>query len=127
MPVEFRDHITRSMMRAEPDTIFVFGDNMARVGLGGQAAEMRGEPNGYGVATLYSPGEPYRDGDPAALAAVIDDLRDVADLLNVGRTVVFPSAGIGTGLARLPQSYPALHHLIRAFVAAAAGRACPWE
>jgi hypothetical protein len=128
MTIEFRGGmITRDDLRAEPDKIFVFGDNMARFGLGGQAASMRGEPNAIGVATLYAPGNFYRDGDPAALKAVMDDLMILPLLLRQGKTIVVPSAGIGTGLARLPQSYPALHQLIRAFFTAASGRACPWE
>jgi hypothetical protein len=44
-------HITREMVRADPSTVFVFGDNMARNGLAGQAKEMRGEPNAIGVPT----------------------------------------------------------------------------
>lgn len=128
MPIEFRDGIiTRADLRAEPDKVFVFGDNMARVGYGGQAAAMRGEPNAVGVATLYAPGDFYRDGDPLALMEVVNDLHCVSDLILQGKTIVVPSAGIGTGLARLPQSYPALHQFIRAFFAAASGRACPWE
>lgn len=128
MPILFRDGIiSRNDLRAEPDTFFVFGDNMARSGLGGQAASMRGEPNALGIATLYAPGDFYRDGDMLALLEVINDLHCVSDLLCHGKTIVVPSAGVGTGLARLPQSYPALHQFIRAFFAAASGRACAWE
>lgn len=128
MPILFRDGmISRNDLRAEPDTFFVFGDNMARAGLGGQAASMRGEPNAIGIATLYAPGEFYRDGDTLALLEVMNDLHCISDLLRQGKTIVVPSAGVGTGLASLPQSYPALHQFIRAFFAAASGRACPWE
>lgn len=42
--IEYRDHITRAMLRAEPEKLFVFGDNFVRTGFGGQAKEMRGEP-----------------------------------------------------------------------------------
>lgn len=34
--------ITRQMVESAPNTIFVFGDNMLRVGMGGQAGAMRG-------------------------------------------------------------------------------------
>lgn len=128
MPILFRDGlISRNDLRSNPNTFFVFGDNMTRVGLGGQAASMRGEPNAIGVATLYAPGKCYRDGDLGALIETTNDLLCIASVLFHGGTVVVPSAGIGTGLARLPQSYPALHQFIRAFFAAASGRACPWE
>ncbi len=42
---------TRAYIRAHPDWLFVFGDNMMRRGFGGQAAEARGEPNAIGIAT----------------------------------------------------------------------------
>ena len=51
MPVIFMSSITREFVRNHPDFIFVFGDNLAKKGLGGQAREMRGEPNAVGIAT----------------------------------------------------------------------------
>lgn len=127
MPVKYLKWVTRDMLRAEPEAVFVFGDNRIRVGLGGQAKEMRGEPNALGIATLHAPGHFYRDGDPLALSAVVSDLHNVAHALAEGRTVYVPLDGIGTGLARLPESYPALHRLIVAFFRAAPGEPCPWK
>ena len=37
--------------RANPRAIYVFGDNLLRKGLGGQAKEMRGEPNTLGIVS----------------------------------------------------------------------------
>jgi hypothetical protein len=128
MPIEYRSGmILREHLRKQPKAIFVFGDNMRRVGLGGQAKEMRGEPNALGVATLYAPGQPYRNGDLFALEAVLKDLLCVAENLANNRTVIVPVSGIGTGYARLPQAYPALHQMIRSFFAAAAGGLCLWD
>jgi hypothetical protein len=127
MPVKYLDWITRDMVQAEPDARFVFGDNMRRVGLGGQAGSMRGEPNAIGVATLYSPGEYYRPDDPMALEVLIVDLRKVGSALASGRTVYVPRDGLGTGLAHLPENAPALHRLIVAFFRAAPGEPCPWK
>lgn len=127
MPVRYVKWITRDMLRAAPQTTFVFGDNMSRVGLGGQAAEMRGEPNAIGIATLYRPGQFYRAGDPAALAVVAHDLGKVARVLAAGDEVIVPLDGLGTGLARLPEHSPALHRLIVAFFKAAPGEPCPWR
>ncbi|TPN44907.1 hypothetical protein [Mesorhizobium sp. B1-1-7] len=127
MPVKYLSWITRDMLQAEPRARFVFGDNAERVGLGGQAASMRGEPNAIGVATLYAPGHYYRADDPLALATVVDDLGDVALALNRGLTVYVPTDGLGTGLARLPENAPALHRLIVAFFRAAPGEPCPWK
>jgi len=64
--------IERSMLQADPEARFVFGDNAERWGLGGQAKEMRGEPNAIGVATLWSPGQFYPAGEVAAVCVVLD-------------------------------------------------------
>lgn len=53
--IEYRKFITRQMLRDEPEKLFVFGDNFGRVGFGGQAKEMRGEPNAVGVLTKRFP------------------------------------------------------------------------
>lgn len=126
MPVEYRPWITRDMLCAEREKTFVFGDNAARVGLGGQAAAMRGEPNAMGVATLYAPGGFY-DASPKALWVVAADLAKVAGALHNGRIVVAPRDGLGTGLARLKEFRPDLNNLIVSFFRAADGEPCPWE
>lgn len=45
---------TPELLRASPEKIFVFGDNMKRYGKGGQAV-IRDEPNAFGVATKRHP------------------------------------------------------------------------
>ncbi len=125
--VRYLKWVTRDMLRAEPDARFVFGDNCKRVGLGGQAAAMRGEPNAIGVATLYAPGDFYRPGSIIALATVADDLVNVASAIEEGRTVYVPADGLGTGLARLPEFAPDIANLITAFFRACPGERCPWE
>lgn len=127
MPVKYIEWYTRDLLRAEPDARFVFGDNCRRVGYGGQAAACRDEPNAIGVATLDAPGAFYRRDDPAALHAVVEDLKTVAAALMAGRIVYAPGAGLGTGLARLPEHAPELHRLIVAFFRAAPGEPCPWK
>jgi len=47
--------ITREELQRHPELIFVFGDNMLRKGFGGQAKEMRGEPNAVGVPVKWRP------------------------------------------------------------------------
>lgn len=108
MPIEKRSHITRKMLRDEPDTLFVFGDNMAECGLGGQAKEMRGEPNAVGIPTKWRPNmsrgaffdnsQPCLDAAKPVIGSRFDQL---AEHLHKGGKVVFPEAGIGTGLANL--------------------------
>ncbi|EKF17100.1 hypothetical protein [Nitratireductor pacificus] len=127
MSVAYLTWITRDMLKAQPEARFVFGDNRERVGLGGQAGAMRGEPNAIGVATLYAPGFYYVPDDPLALSTVASDLHRVSLALAEGRKVFVPADGLGTGLARLPEHAPALHRLIVAFFRAAPGEPCPWK
>lgn len=127
MPVIYLKWIAREQVRADPEARFVFGDNRDRVGYGGQAGAMRGEPNAIGVATLHAPGKFYRPNDPLALATVASDLYSVALALAEDRNVYVPRDGLGTGLARLPEFHPALYRLIVAFFRAAPGEPCPWK
>lgn len=127
MPVKYLPWITRDMLRNEPESMFVFGDNRERWGLGGQAKEMRGEPNAIGVATLYAPGLFYDENDPSALSTVANDLSIVSKSLALGVTVYVPTDGLGTGLGRLKESAPLIHNFIVTFFKAAPGETCPWE
>jgi hypothetical protein len=115
--VEYRDHITRQMLRDEPEKLFVFGDNMIARGFGGQAKEMRGEPNAVGIPTKQ-----YPDRGPAAYFKN-EDLSRVRPKIDAaflklafhalrGGKIVWPSAGIGTGLAELEKRAPKIWQLI---------------
>lgn len=128
----FLDWITRNMLRAEPDARFVFGDNCQRVGLGGQAGAMRGEPNAIGVATKRAPGgmsfDYFEDGNAADLAVIDADIDKVVAAQIEGRTIYLPRDGLGAGLSELPARAPGLHqHIIERFRALVpAGDAFPW-
>jgi hypothetical protein len=120
MPIERRKHITRQMLRDEPNTLFVFGDNLAEYGLGGQAKEMRGEPNAVGIPTKRAPtmkANAFFDNSDACLAAVKPTILARFSLLDYhlskGGTVVFPEAGIGSGLADLATKSPKIWNLIQ--------------
>lgn len=127
MTVRYVKWFTRDLLQSNPEARFVFGDNRARIGFGGQAGACRNEPNAIGVATLYAPGDYYEQNDPLALATVSSDLYRVAQALVEGRIVCVPSDGLGTGIARLPEHAPQLHRLIVAFFRAAPGEPCPWK
>ncbi len=122
---------SREEIQANPDTLYVFGDNLAEAGYGGQGKEARGEPNAVGIPTKRAPSmEPdafFTDADlptvkPIAQAAY----RRLLDHLKEGKTVVFPADGIGTGLALLHETAPAINdflnacqrHLIKTYEAA---------
>jgi hypothetical protein len=42
MPILYQHRIYRMDLIANPNILYVFGDNTKRVGMGGQAGEMRG-------------------------------------------------------------------------------------
>lgn len=107
MPILFQTWIMRQDLRANPSVLYVFGDNEARVGLGGQAKEMRGEPNAHGVATLRSPGVFWTDENLGHQMQVIEqDILPLFKEVEQGRLIVIPSAGVGTGLSSLETAAP---------------------
>jgi hypothetical protein len=110
VPIKTVARYNRAEIRSSPDTLYVFGDNMARAGKGGQARECRGEPNAVGVPTKWRPtmeGGFFSDAD---LEAVKPDIqvafRRLAAHLENGGWVVWPRDGVGTGLARLYEKAP---------------------
>lgn len=117
MPIVFQKRIYRKDLQKNPDWIYVFGDNLERKGLGGQAKEMRGEPNAYGVATKKTPNRNpnayFRDSEFYDNVAIINaDFEPILQALVDGKTVVFPEDGIGTGLSDLPNKAPKTHQYI---------------
>lgn len=111
------DRVMRQTLQRCPQHLFVFGDNGQQRGLGGQAREMRGEPNAVGIPTKHAPSmRPsafFTDGDlPAAQVPIDAAFARLAAHLEAGGTVVWPAAGVGTGLAQLAERAPA----IRAYI-----------
>ncbi|HMQ05542.1 MAG TPA: hypothetical protein PKD26_16615 [Pyrinomonadaceae bacterium] len=104
--------ITRSFVREHRDHIFLFGDNLARRGFGGQAAQMRGEPNAIGIPTKKLPSNVeeafFTDAEFEQNKAAID--RAFERLYRMSSTpeqvVVVPSDGLGTGRAQLDKRAP---------------------
>lgn len=95
------------MLRNEPDKIFLFGDNLLRSGLGGQAAEMRGEPNAIGIPTKRAPNmrpESFFSDDD-----YINNIKSIDDAIGSippDKIIVMPQDGLGTGRAKLQQKAP---------------------
>lgn len=124
MPLIFQKMIRREDLRNNPDWIYVFGDNFKRVGLGGQAGEMRGEPNAIGIATKHAPGMQDSDffhddqfvNESAIRAELSVKFGAIASAISQGKTVVFPADGIGTGLSQLPTRAPAIDAAIKTMV-----------
>ena len=115
--IEYRKTILREDLRNEPEALFVFGDSMARKGLGGQAKEMRYEPNAVGIPTKKHPSMRqdsfFSDIDFSWwVRATKDDFDRLRD--HKGK-IVWPSDDIGTGLAQLPERAPKIWNFIQDF------------
>lgn len=100
---------TQELLRANPDKIYVFGDNMKRYGKRGQAI-IRDEPNAFGIATKRYPSIDnwaFFSDKEDEFDCVMNDLRGLYRLSKT-HTIVFPDAGIGTGLAKMKERSPLL-------------------
>lgn len=128
MPIIFKEWITREFVQAHPNDYFVFGDNAQRIGLGGQAKAMRGEPNAIGVATKRAPDmedESFFADTPEDIQIVMEDLSKIYLGHQAGYNIHVPSAGLGTGLAQLPSRSPIINDLIISFFKQLS-KDCPW-
>lgn len=117
----FQHRIYRIDLRANPEVLYVFGDNVDRVGLGGQAGEMRGEPNAVGVATKWSPSMRdtsfFDDSDYEHISKIIDtDFEPLFKAALNWKTIILPADGLGTGLSEMPTRCPKLYQLVRSYV-----------
>lgn len=119
MRVERPKWITREDVRKNRRKAFLFGDNYQERGYGGQAREMRGEPNSFGVPTKKAPSNLpdaffYSDEWPDHKRA-LDARFDLLKMIISGtgcEAVVIPADGLGTGLSRLEETCPeALEYL----------------
>jgi hypothetical protein len=105
MPVIMQEVVRRADARRNPGVLYVFGDNVARRGMGGQARELRGEVNSVGIRTKYTPGEHYFVEAPAEIVAqkrmIDEDMAVLFKHVNGGGIVVWPGRGVGTGMAKM--------------------------
>lgn len=109
---------TVDLVRSEPDTLFVFGDNTLRTGKGGQAI-IRDEPNTLGIATKHYPSmEPssFFSDDIKSYNALMVDISSFLSYVLYSELdssrVALPYHGLGTGLARLPSRAPKLYQIL---------------
>lgn len=111
MPLMFVKRYCREDLQMNRDVLYVFGDNLFRAGLGGQAGACRGEPNAVGIATKKRPGMADDDffADKNLVQAInhsFDDWDRLKKHLREGGVVVWPMDGIGSGLSELPTRAP---------------------
>jgi len=109
-PVIYKQYIKRSDLQTNKESIFIFGDNDQRSGFGGQAKEMRGEPNAVGIRVKKYPSMNanafYKDLEYKNNIIKIDEDINNLEKLAYNKTIVFPSNGIGTGMAKLNITAP---------------------
>lgn len=115
MPIIFQKWITRQNLRDNPHTLYVFGDNLARSGMGGQAKAMRGEPNAVGIPTKAAPALYAHDNMLPIFAKEMGTAFYAlqARLWKEQGTIVWPKDGIGTGLADLENRAPKVWRLLQ--------------
>ena len=101
-----------------PNTLFIFGDNLFRFGKGGQA-QIRDCPNSTGLATKRAPGMEEIDFFNDELYSyyankITNDIQKILLVYynNNYDTIVFPYAGLGTGLSKLPEKAPILNNFL---------------
>lgn len=111
MKIIYMPHITRKYVQDHPHLLFVFGDNDIRKGFGGLAKEVRGAPNSFGVRVKRRPSLDdnsfYKDENFSEQSLkIICDIENIKSKSKNYDAIVFPSNGIGTGLADLKNRSP---------------------
>lgn len=110
--VWYSDAFSVALCRANPRTLFVFGDNVQKRGNRGQAV-INGQPNARGIPTKKSPSQSFDaffadweyDWNVEQIhAAHVDILTDW--LSGNYDSICLPKEIWGTGLARLPEKAP---------------------
>ena len=125
MPILRQSIIDRQDLHLNRSVLYLFGDNLAGKGMGGQAKAMRGEPNAIGVPTKkrpsMEPGSFFSDADYDDVVPLISArLQRAVRHLQNGGVVIIPAAGLGTDRARLREMAPSIADFLDAEIAALA-------
>lgn len=99
---------------ANPQNLYVFGDNTIRKGKGGQA-QIRDCENSFGIATKILPTrdeDAYFKDNVYAADIIGKDIRALLDLVDKYENIVFPYEGLGTGLSEMPTRCPLVFRLM---------------
>lgn len=112
MKIHYTDRLTVDLCRAIPEAIFVFGDNLVKSGTAGQAI-IRNEPNAFGIPTKRYPAtteHSYFHDAKCEKEHVLRSLRTLYERVRDHQLDVFwPTSGIGTGLAKMPEKSPLIY------------------
>ena len=119
-PIVMHEFYTPQMCKDNPSLLFVYGDNLLRRGKAGQAC-IRDEPNTFGIATKVRPSTTdssyFSDFNKSHSFNMVRDIHKLHALLrspdHTYTHVVFPAAGLGTGLSQLPALAPRTYELLK--------------
>lgn len=123
MPLIRQKLILRVDLKSNPKVLYIFGDNAERRGLGGQAREMRGEPNAVGVRTKLTPHLAFNsfmsdDNYDYNRKMINEDFVRLVDHARVDGIIVIPYDGIGTGLVQMSTHCPQTFAYLQARISA---------
>lgn len=113
--------VTPEMIRRSENAVFIFGDNLLRYGLGGQAAVCRPFVDlgkAFGIPTKREPKNnenSYFADRKDEYDAVIESLKRIERMHDSGRDIFFLPC-IGEGRAQLPSRSPGIYRLIQQFI-----------
>ena len=104
--------ITADVVKANPDKVFLFGDNIADAKTGyvpkSTQAVIRGQENAIGIPTKKNRGTAngsyFTDADFNEFKQGVDAA--ISSAKKTGKQIVIPEAGIGTGKAQLKERAP---------------------
>ncbi len=119
----FVDRLSPELCQANPEAVFVFGDNLIKKGKAGQAI-IRDEPNAIGVPTKRLPSmtpDSFFTDAGSEYEATRAALKRLWAIHINGGVVVLPKQKIGSGLAQLPDKAPKIAKMIDDFYKAAEG------
>ncbi len=107
----------RDYIQQRPEWLFVFGDNWEAKGYAGQAFHARGEPNAIGISTKKYPAMTndsfFTDHDYNNwIYKENAKLRLLINASRIGRVIIWPLDGIGTGLSQLQKRAPLIWNKI---------------
>lgn len=111
------DWYTSELVENNPDFLFVFGDNLVHKGHGGQAV-IRDYSNTYGIPTKREPNKRptsyFSDKESEAnhVKSAIDNLCQIRDEGKY-KKIIFPKAGIGTGLSHTKLHSPRIYDMMK--------------
>lgn len=104
---------TPAMVKNDPHKLFIFGDNLDRQGIGGQAI-IRGFYNTYGIPTKRRPSmsnTAFFSDKEEEFEAICNSIHDLYIIYRskVFHSFVFPEDGLGTGFSDMPSHSPKIY------------------